>query len=113
MNENKRLWEGIKKNIQRVSVIATPNNHRGGEVRDLPTNSTLKEGDTLAAGGIFCLFPAGLVVGTVIAYHKSENEGLSTATLKYGTPFGQLHYVYILKNLKKKEQLQLIKEAAQ
>lgn len=113
LNENAKISARIKKNNQLVNVIWNPDNHTVGEVVDIPAHFNLNEGDTIVTSGNSFIFPAGLVVGTVLSYHRSENEGLSTATLKYSTPFGQLHYVYLLKNLKKKEQLQLIKEAAQ
>ncbi|MBE0650938.1 MAG: rod shape-determining protein MreC [Bacteroidales bacterium] len=113
LNENAKISARIKKNNQLVNVIWNSDNYDLGKVVDIPAHFNLNEGDTIVTSGNSFIFPAGLVVGTIMAYHKSENEGLSTASLKYGTPFGQLHYVYILKNLMKKEQLQLIKEAAQ
>ncbi len=113
LNENAKISARIKKNNQLVNVIWNPDHHSVGEVVDIPAHFNLNPGDTIVTSGNSFIFPAGLVVGTVLAYHRSENEGLSTATLKYSTPFGQLHYVYLLRNLMKKEQLQLIKEAAQ
>lgn len=113
LNENAKISGRIKKNNQLVNVIWNPDNRGLGKVVDIPAHFNLKEGDTIETSGNSFIFPAKLIIGTVISYQRSENEGLSTASLKYSTSFGRLHYVYIIKNLMKKEQLQLIKEAAQ
>ncbi len=113
LNENAKISGRVKKNNQLVNVVWDPYNRGLGEVIDIPAHFNLKEGDTIVTSGNSFIFPAGMVIGTIISYQRSENEGLSTASFKYSTHFGQLHYVYVIKNLKKKEQLQLIREAAQ
>ena len=113
MNENAKISGRILKNNQLVNVVWDPKNHYFGKVTDIPAHFNLNPGDTIVTSGNSFIFPAGLVIGTIVSYHRSENEGLSTAILKYGTPFGQLHYVYLIKNKMKNEQLQLIKEDAQ
>ncbi len=113
LNENAKISGRVKKNNQLVNVVWDPENHGLGKIVDIPAHFNLMEGDTIVTSGNSFIFPAGLVIGTVISYQRSKNEGLSTASFKYSTSFGKLHYVYIIKNLKKKEQIQLIKEAAQ
>jgi len=110
MNENAKISARIKKNNQLVNVIWDPVHPNVGKVMDIPPHFNLNPGDTIITSGNSFIFPAGLVIGTVISYQRSKHEELSTATLKYSTSFGQLHYVYLIKNKMKKEQLQLIEE---
>lgn len=113
LNENARISARIKKNHQLVNVVWNKDHLGDGKVVDIPAHFKLNKGDTIITSGNSFIFPAGLNIGTIISYHKSENMGLCTAVLQFSTHFNSLNYVYLVKNLKKKEQIKLLEKAEQ
>lgn len=111
LNEHAKISGRIKKDNQLVNVIWDQDRAASGTVVDIPSHLELDPGDTVVTSGNSFIFPAGLNLGTIVTYYKSENRGLNRAVLKFATDFNSLHYVYLVKNLKKKEQEQLLEEA--
>lgn len=111
LNEHAKISARIKKDNQLVNVIWDQENARVGSVVDIPSHLDLEPGDTVITSGNSFIFPEGINLGTIVSYHKSENRSLNRAVLKFSTDFNSLHYVYLVKNLRKKEQEKLMEEA--
>ena len=111
LHKNTRLSASIVKNGQLVNVIWPGPDYRVGKVIDIPSHVHLVEGDTLVTSGNSMIFPQGIVIGTSIEQLESENKGLGNASLLFATDFNSLKNVYLIKNLMRTEQEQLIKES--
>jgi len=111
LNDNAKISARIKKNNQLVNVVWNEIDPGYGQVVDIPAHIQLNAGDTIVTSGNSFIFPAGLVVGTVLSYHPGTNQGLNTARLTYATDFNGLHHVYLIQNLRKQEELKLLEGA--
>jgi rod shape-determining protein MreC len=65
-------------------------------------------GDTIETTGYSAIFPEGVMVGTVSDYEKYGGDFYKISIL-LSTDFKKLHFVDVIGNLKKKEQLDLEK----
>ena len=108
LNGNAKISTRIKKNNQLVNVIWDETDPVHGKLVDIPAHILLNTGDTIVTSGNSFIFPEGLVVGTVLSYKPSENQGLNTAQITYATDFNGLHHVYLIRNLRKQEELKLL-----
>ena len=111
LNTHTHISARIKKNDQLVNVIWDDNHTVNGEVIDIPAHIQLQKGDTIITSGNSFIFPGGLNIGIVTAFQKSRNNSLNKAVLQFCTDFNSLHYVYVIKNLNKKEELKLLEGA--
>ncbi len=110
LNTHAHISGRIKKDDQLVNVIWGVKQGRKGEVIDIPAHIQLNQGDTIITSGNSFIFPAGLDIGIVHNFEKSKNHNLNKAALQFSTDFNSLHYVYIIKNLDKKEKMKLLEE---
>ena len=108
MNENAKISARIKKNDQLVNVVWDGKNPVFGKMVDIPAHIQLEPGDTVVTSGNSFIFPEGLMIGTVKKYEQSVKQGLNTAQIKYATDFNRLHHVYLIKNLRKQDELNLL-----
>lgn len=73
--------------------------YREGEMVDLPTHSKIAIGDTLVTSGFGVAFPAGIPVGTVLAFERKGGDNTYTVRVRFTTDFRKLHHVYIVRDL--------------
>lgn len=111
LNEHAKISARIKKDNQLVNVVWDQESPLEGTVVDIPSHLDLEPGDTVITSGNSFIFPAGINLGTIVSYQKSENRSLNRAVLKFSTDFNSLHYVYLVRNLQKREQEKLLEEA--
>jgi len=106
---NNKINGRILKNNHLGTVEWTGNYYRNGMLIDIPMHVELYPGDTIVTSGNSFIFPEGIMVGTVEEYNKLPNEKFNTALIQYAVDYNNLYYVYIIVNLKKKEQMRLEK----
>jgi rod shape-determining protein MreC len=63
-------------------------------------------GDTIETTGYSATFPEGILVGTVSSFEKPGGD-FYAIIVKLSTDFRKLHYVDIIGNVRKQEQLDL------
>jgi rod shape-determining protein MreC len=73
---------------------------------EIPQHVTFGIGDTVQTTGFSAIFPEGLMVGTVSNFEKSGGD-FYKIYIALTTDFKKLHFVNVIGNLKKKEQLEL------
>ncbi len=110
LNDNTRISARIKKNNQLVNVVWDDEHTAYGKLIDIPVHIQLNPGDTVLTSGNSFIFPEGLVVGTIKGYEPNEKQGLNTAELKFATDFNGLEYVYLIKNMRRQEEVKLVRE---
>lgn len=112
LHQNSRISARIKKNKQLVNVIWNGQNHKYGEVIDIPSHITLLKGDTIVTSGNSLIFPEGINIGTIIEQEKTEDKALGNAKAIFSSDFNSLYYVYVIQNQMKEEQQNLMNEQA-
>lgn len=98
----------IQKNNQLVSLVWPGDDYRKGLVKDIPYHIRLNPGDTIITSGNSLLYPPDLKIGVISKQLVEEGGKLNNAEFIYLTDFKKLRYVYVVKNISKPEQQQLI-----
>ncbi len=86
-------WDGIN------SVTAS--------LEEIPKHVPVKVGDTVVTSGFSELFPRNVMVGIVRKVKASPDKNFLDISVSLSTDFGNLSYVYVVKNLKRNELLTL------
>ncbi len=84
-------------------------------LNEIPHHVNLSIGDTIETTGYSAFFPEGVMVGTISEFDDSPGD-FYEIKLRPSTEFRKLNHVYIIINLKKKEQLEtedLIRQTGQ
>ena len=89
------LWDYGKKDGQLFSLL------------DIPKHAKVEVGDTVTTSGFSNIFPDGIMLGTVDKADLKEAQYMHDITVKTKIDMSNLQYVYIVKNLFKKEQEKL------
>jgi len=108
LHQNTRISGRLKKGDQLVNLIWQGNDYKYSDVIDIPSHILLQKGDTVITSGNSLIFPEGILVGTIVEQEQNESEELSRARLKFFTDFNSLRYVYVVKNIKKEQQINLL-----
>ena len=77
-------------------------------LNEIPQHVYINVGDTIETTGFSAIFPEGVLIGTVMDYEKQGGDFFKITVL-LATDFKKLHFVDIVGNMKKTEQLQLEK----
>lgn len=110
LHQNTRISGRIKKSGQLVNLIWQGADYTSCRVLDIPSHVVLYQGDTVITSGNSLIFPEGILIGTIIKQEVNASEELSQATLKFSTDFSALRHIYVIKNTKGHEQLELLEE---
>jgi rod shape-determining protein MreC len=108
LHQNSRISARIKKNAQLVNVIWDGTDPKFGDVIDIPSHILLNKGDTIITSGYSLIFPEEILIGTILQQEISQSKDLGTASIIFSTDFNSLRFVYVIDNLMKKEQYELI-----
>lgn len=103
IHQNVSLSAKIKESGQLVNVSWPGNDYRFASVNDIPSHIQLLKGDTIISSGNSNIFPEGIIIGTIEKHDQRSDKDLSSAILRYGVDFNNLHHVYIIKNKTKLE----------
>jgi len=108
LHKDSKISARIKKNNQLVNVIWKGDDYRTGTIEDIPTHIEIVPGDTIITSGNSLIFPEGILIGTCKDFIKNTGENLNNAEIIFSTDFNSLSYVYIINNLMREEQNNLI-----
>lgn len=74
---------------------------------DIPKHADLVEGDVLVTSGFSSLFPQGIQVGKIVSFNLKEGSNFYDIEVELSNDLSHAHYVYVVRNLFAKEQLDL------
>ena len=85
------------------SLYWNSEDYRIGSLTEIPFHVKFKKGDTLVTNEFSNVYPGDIMIGTVDTFNKTDNDNFYSIDIKLSTDFKQLEYVYIIRNLYKKE----------
>jgi len=108
LNPDFKLSARIKSNGYFGSLSWDGRDYRYAILSDIPQHVLVNVGDTIETTGYSAIFPEGAIVGTVSDYEKFGGD-FYKITILLSTDFKKLHFVDVIGNMKKTEQLELEK----
>jgi rod shape-determining protein MreC len=108
LNLDFKLSARIKSNGYFGSLSWDGRDYRYAVLSEIPQHVLVNVGDTIETTGYSAIFPEGEIVGTVSDYEKLGGDFYKITVLLMND-FKKLHFVDVIGNLKKKEQLELEK----
>jgi rod shape-determining protein MreC len=106
LNIDFRLSARIKSNGYFGSLSWDGRNYRYALLNEIPQHINVNKGDTVETTGYSAIFPEGILIGTVSDFKKSGSD-FYKITIELFTDFKKLHYVNVIGNMKRTEQLEL------
>jgi rod shape-determining protein MreC len=108
LNLDFKLSARIKSNGYFGSLSWDGKDYKYAILSDIPQHVLVNVGDTIETTGYSAIFPEGIMVGTVRDYEKYGGDFYKISIL-LASDFKKLHFVDVIGNLKKTEQLELEK----
>jgi rod shape-determining protein MreC len=108
LNLDFKLSARIRSNGYFGSLSWDGSDYRYAVLSEIPQHVNVNVGDTIETTGYSAIFPEGVLVGTVSDYEKVGGD-FYKITVSLITDFKKLHFVDIIGNMKKTEQLELEK----
>jgi rod shape-determining protein MreC len=108
LNLDFKLSARIKSNGYFGSLSWDGRDYRHAVLSEIPQHVTFGVGDTVETTGYSAIFPEGILIGTVSDLEKSGGDFYRIKVLLI-TDFKKLHFVDVIGNMKKTEQLDLEK----
>lgn len=99
----------IKRTNSAGTLIWNGGSYLKGTIVDVPSSYPLKIGDTIVTSGYSQDFPEGIFVGIISSLDQDTSTKFYTITVTFATDYNTLDYVYVVKNLYREEQMELIK----
>lgn len=106
LNSNSKINIRLKNSDHFGTLVWDGKDYNISQITDIPRQSVIKVGDTIISGGKSAIFPEGINVG-VIKDFKFENNQYLEINVTLFNDMSSLGYVQVVKNLQKKEQLNL------
>lgn len=107
LNKHTKVSARINRINQMGTIVWNGGSPSRGTLNDIPAHVKILIGDTISTSGFSHIFPEGIMVGTVEKIHVESGEHFYTIDFRYSADLNSLQYVYIVKNLLRKEELEL------
>jgi rod shape-determining protein MreC len=108
LNPDFKLSARIRSNGYFGSLSWDGRDYRYAVLSEIPQHVLVNVGDTIETTGYSAIFPEGAIVGTVSDYEKFGGD-FYKITILLMTDFKKIHFVDVIGNMKKTEQLELEK----
>jgi rod shape-determining protein MreC len=106
LNLDFKLSVRIKSNGYFGSLSWDGRDYRKAVLSEIPQHVSVSVGDTVETTGYSAVFPEGILVGTISDFEKVGGDFYSIK-ISLVTDFKKMHFVDVIGNMKKNEQLQL------
>lgn len=77
------------------------------KLSDIPKHADLVVGDLIVTSGFSALFPQGITVGKITNFELRQGSNFYDIDVELSNDLSHAHYVYVIKNLYAREQLDL------
>jgi rod shape-determining protein MreC len=108
LNLDFKLSVRIKANGYFGSLSWDGRNYRHAILSEIPQHVAVNLGDTIETTGYSAIFPEGIMVGTISDFDKVGGD-FYKITILMKTDFRKMHFVDIIGNMKKTEEMELEK----
>jgi rod shape-determining protein MreC len=108
LNLDFKLSARIKSNGYFGSLSWDGRDYRRAILSEIPQHVSVSIGDTIETTGYSAIFPEGVMIGTISDFEKSGGD-FYKITVSLINDFKKLHFVNVIGNMKKTEQLELEK----
>lgn len=102
LNKNSQINARLKNGNYFGSLEWDGKDYNIVQLKDIPRQAPLKIGDTIETGGKSTIFPEGILIGTVLQINQG-NTADNKIDIKLFNDMSNLGYIYVVKNLDKKE----------
>ena len=106
LNLDFKLSVRIKSNGYFGSLSWDGRSYQKAVLSEIPQHVSISEGDTIETTGYSAVFPEGILVGTVSDFEKVGGD-FYKINISLVTDFKKMHFVDVIGNMKKTEQLDL------
>jgi len=103
LNPNSRISAKIMPINQIGTVVWEDNDPELGYLVDIPQHLTVNIGDSIFTSGYSNVFPANILIGTVVNKYDNAKNTFLTIKVRFATNFNNINSVYLVKNLYKSE----------
>jgi len=107
LHKNIKVSGRLKKSGYYGSIIWEGNNYREAKLNDIPNHVKFNVGDTIVTSGYSSIFPENISIGTVKSFNLPEGSNFYNIDIEFSVDYKKVSHVYVVKNLQKKEQIQL------
>ena len=111
LHKNYQLSAMLKSGGAFGTVTWKGDDFRYVQLSQIPMSETVKPGDTIVSSGYSTIYPKGLTVGYVEEVKPVPTQYFYTLKVRLSANFKKLGYVYVVSDLMKKEQTELLEEA--
>jgi rod shape-determining protein MreC len=109
LNLDFRLSVRIRSNGYFGSLTWNGRDYNHAILNEIPQHIAVQVGDTLETTGYSAIFPEGILVGTINDFERKGGD-FYRINVKLMTDFKKIHFVDVIGNLKRNEQLELEKQ---
>lgn len=100
----------LKKNNTLGTIKWEGGSFRTAKLDYIPLHVKVTVGDTIVTSGFNTVFPEGILIGTVAAVAKEQDDSFFTIDVNLSVDFAQLSYVYVVKDPMKDQREKLEKD---
>lgn len=111
LNQNLKISAMLEKSGYFGSLGWEGGDYRIANLEDLPGHITVRKGDVVITSGYSTIFPKGVMIGNVESVTAHGVNGFMSASVRLSVDFKRLSNVQVVRNLLKKEQLELQERA--
>jgi rod shape-determining protein MreC len=108
LNIDFKVSARIKSNGYFGSLVWDGRNYHRAILNEIPQHVNINIGDTIETTGYSAVFPEGIMIGTISDFEKPGGD-FYKISIELSTDFKKIHFVDIIGNIRKKEQLDLEK----
>jgi rod shape-determining protein MreC len=106
LNLDFKLSARIRSNGYFGSLNWDGRNYRYALLNEIPQHVNLQVGDTIETTGYSAIFPEGVMIGTVSEFERPGGD-FYRIRVELATDFKKIHFVDVVGNIRKKEQMDL------
>lgn len=107
LNMNTRISARLKSSGQVGTLRWDGNDYQIGKLLDIPSHVQIRRGDTVVTSGYSHIYPRGELIGVVEDYSIGEGDNFYQVDVRFSVDYNSLYHVYIVKNLYRRELMNL------